>query len=61
MIRDSTESAKYRALLIGLIMIGIGLVDLKIATFPLIFGFSIVLFATFEKYMGVVRRFYNVR
>ncbi len=61
MIRDSSESAKYRAFLIGLMMIGFGLVDPKVAIIPFIFGFSIVLFATYEKYMGVVRRFYDGR
>ena len=59
MIREASESAKYRATLIGLILMGTGLVDPNVAILPLVFGFVIVLIATYEKYMGVVRRFYN--
>jgi hypothetical protein len=56
MIRDASESAKYRATLFGLILMGMGLVDPDVALIPLVFGFAIVNIVAYEKYMVLVRR-----
>ena len=49
MIREASESVKYRAFLIGLILVGIGLVDPNIAIVPIVFGTVIVLLASYDK------------
>ncbi len=61
MIRDASESAKYRAFLVGLIMVGIGLADPSVAVIPLVFGVLIVLIATYERYIDYARRTFNDR
>jgi len=59
MIKDASESAKYRATLIGLILMGMGLVDPNVAILPLVFGFAIINIAAYEKYMTLVRRTFH--
>ena len=48
MIREASESVKYTSLLIGLILIGIGLVDPNIAIVPIVFGAVIILLASYD-------------
>ena len=59
MIREASETAKYRALLVGLIMLGAGLINPTKAVLPLVFGIVIILIATYERYMQVLRRTFN--
>ena len=59
MIREASETAKYRATLIGIMLIGFGLVDPKVSIVPISFGIVVVLVASAEKYLEFVRRRYN--
>ena len=55
MIRDASESAKYRATLVGILLIGFGLVDPNVSVVPVTFGFVIVLLGSAEKYLEFIR------
>lgn len=55
MIRDASESAKYRATLVGMLLIGFGLVDPNVSVVPVTFGFVIVLLGSAEKYLEFIR------
>ncbi len=59
MIRDASESAKYRASLIGLMLIGFGLVDPNVSIVPISFGLVVVALGSAEKYLEYIRRKYN--
>ncbi len=55
MIKDASESAKYRATLIGLMLIGFGLVDPDVAMIPVSFGLVVIMLASAERYLEFVR------
>ena len=59
MIREASESIKYRALLIGLILVGMGLVSPNVAPIPIAFGIVIVLLASYDKATASWRDFNN--
>ena len=54
MIRDASESAKYRASLIGLMLIGFGLVDPNVSIVPISFGLVVVALGSAEKYLEYI-------
>tara|TARA_B100001758_G_C18103512_1_gene449757 strand:- start:461 stop:643 length:183 start_codon:yes stop_codon:yes gene_type:complete len=55
LIKDASESAKYRATLIGLMLIGFGLVDPDVAMIPVSFGLVVIMLASAERYLEFVR------
>ena len=55
MIRDASESAKYRATLIGVMLVGFGLVDPDVAMVPVSFGLVVIMLASAERYLEFVR------
>ena len=55
MIRDASESAKYRATLIGIMLVGFGLVDPDVAMIPVSFGLVVIMLASAERYLEFVR------
>ena len=55
MIRDASDSAKYRATLIGVMVVGFGLVDPDVAMIPVSFGLVVIMLASAERYLEFVR------